>query len=422
MNEKYANGGFGHALRGAALQARLAAVEDDNYVLSPDPVSTTSHLEVYDAGDIDPTQIPPRAWLLGVTFARQFLSGVIAEGGTGKTAVRYAQFLALASGRNLTGEHVHQRCHVLIVCLEDNLVEVKRRIAAAMLHHGVSRKEIRGYLFYCTPKGLKLLFVDEKGAPAVGELHKALVTLIRELKIDLVAIDPFVKSHGVGENDNNAIDAVCTMLANLADEFNIAVDFAHHARKGAAQPGDGSRSRGASSSNDAGRLMRTLTAMNEDEAKLFGLTAKERPAFIRYDDAKVNLTIKSGEATWFKLVGVHLGNCAVNPLYPRGDHVQTVEPWTPPDIWKAPTATIQTILDEIDTAFEAEEAYSNAPNAKDRPAWKVVTKHLERTEPQAREMIREWVKNDVLTLDDYTDKADRKKRKGLKSNPAKRPG
>jgi hypothetical protein len=46
-------------------------------------------IEVHDAGDIDPTAIPPRGWLLGTTFCRKFISGLVAEGTAGKTAIRY---------------------------------------------------------------------------------------------------------------------------------------------------------------------------------------------------------------------------------------------------------------------------------------------------------------------------------------------
>jgi hypothetical protein len=38
------------------------------------------HIEVHNAGDIDPTKIPPRGWLLGTTFCRQFISGLNAAG------------------------------------------------------------------------------------------------------------------------------------------------------------------------------------------------------------------------------------------------------------------------------------------------------------------------------------------------------
>jgi len=79
--------------------------------------------------DVDPP--PPRAWLLGNTFCRTFLSSIIGGGGVGKTALRYAQALSLSTGRKLTGEHVFQRCRVLIVSLEDDDKELRRRIRAA---------------------------------------------------------------------------------------------------------------------------------------------------------------------------------------------------------------------------------------------------------------------------------------------------
>ena len=41
--------------------------------------------------------------------------------------------------------------------------------------------------------------------------------------------------------------------------------------------------------------------------------------------------------------------------------------------------------------------YSDAPNATDRAAWKVVLEHApDKTETQAREIIKTWVKNGVL--------------------------
>jgi AAA domain len=71
-------------------------------------------LEVWDAGD--DTEMPlPRGWLLANVFARGFMSSLLADGGVGKTALRYAQALSLACGRELTGEHIFQRCRVLII-------------------------------------------------------------------------------------------------------------------------------------------------------------------------------------------------------------------------------------------------------------------------------------------------------------------
>ena len=401
---------------------RLARAQDSQGDVRGD-LARLPIIEIHDAGDIDPTQIKPRQWLLGITFCRKFISGVIAEGGGGKTATRYAQYLAAATGRNLTGEHVHVRSRTLIVCLEDDLDEVRRRIGAAMLYHGVTREEIMGWLFYCTPKGLKLLATNTPGGGVVvGDLYSELRKLIPELKIDIVGIDPFIKSHGVDENDNNAIDQVCIMLAQLADECNCAIDIPHHARKGAAQPGEADRSRGASALVDAARLMRTITGMTADEAKLFGVSNADRTALIRVDDAKVNLTPRSADAMWFKLVGVSLGNTEVDPIYQHGDVVQTVERWFPPDLMAGITIAIAAIiLDAIDAGLPNGDRYSDHNAATKRAAWKVVKEHVpDKTDEQAREIVRTWVKNKVLFLEDYSD-TNSDPAKGLRLDQTKRP-
>ena len=91
------------------------------------PPADDGELLGWDAGDDD--QIPPpRGWLLGTSFCRGFASSLLGDGGVGKTALRYAQMLSLATGRALTGEHVFQRCRVLILSLEDGPDELRRRL------------------------------------------------------------------------------------------------------------------------------------------------------------------------------------------------------------------------------------------------------------------------------------------------------
>ena len=107
-------------------------------------------LREWDFGE-DASLPPPREWLLGATFCRTFLSSLLAAGGVGKTALRYAQFLSLATGRNLTGEHVHLRCRVLVISLEDDENELKRRMLALMKYHGISHDDVRGWLFVSAP-------------------------------------------------------------------------------------------------------------------------------------------------------------------------------------------------------------------------------------------------------------------------------
>jgi hypothetical protein len=161
--------------------------------------------------------------------------------------------------------------------------------------------------------------------------------------------------------------------------------------------------------------------MSEDEAKAFGMKAEDRPLHVRLDSGKVNTAPPSREATWFKLIGVPLGNG--NAEYPNGDEVQTLVCWQPPDTWEGLSSVqLNAALTDIDAGLPNGQRYSDAARAPARAAWQVVQRHCpERSEPQCREIIRTWVKNGVLYNEDYEDPVDYKERKGLRVDASKRP-
>jgi hypothetical protein len=376
-------------------------------------------LNEWDAGDHTDLP-PPREWLLGNQFCRRFLSGLLAPGATGKTALRMLQYLSLATGRPLTGQHVFKRGRVLLLSLEDDDTELRRRLAAARMHHGIDPDELKGWLFCATPKGIKLADVKD-GAKVAGPLEAMLRDTIQRRQIDLLGLDPFVKLHALEENDNGSMDFVCDLLVKLAIEFNIAVDVPHHTKKGQQTAGDADAGRGASAARDAGRLMYTLTRMTDGEGETFGIPADQRRLFVRLDSSKVNIAPPSGEATWFKLIGVHLDNGTVD--YPNGDDVQTVISWQPPKTWGGlSSAQLNAALDEIEAGLPNGQRYSDAGPAKTRAAWPVVQGHCpDRTEPQCRQIVNTWVETGVLFNDEYDDPIDRKTRKGLRVCHGKRP-
>jgi 5S rRNA maturation endonuclease (ribonuclease M5) len=388
---------------------------------APTPAKTAG-LGEWDAGDdVDPP--PPRGWLLGNIFCRGFMSSLLGDGGSGKTATRYAQLMSLATGRALTGEYVFERCRVLIVSLEDDDWELRRRILAARLHHGVELSEMKGWLFLATPgaAGGKLMTIDKNGRLNRGALADKLEATITARKIDLVYLDPFIKSHSVGENDNTAIDEVAQVLTDLAAKHDIAIDTPHHVSKGAPDPGNANRGRGASAQKDAGRLVYTLSPMSTDEAQAFGLKEEERRLLVRMDSGKVNIAPPMSKAQWFRLIGVPLGNAT--DRYPNGDNVQTIEPWTPPDTWAdLNSPLLNRILDDIDAGLPDGNRYSDGPNVGDRAAWKVVVEQAPtKTEAQAREIVKTWVKNGLLKVEQYENPQTRKMVKGLRVDPTKRP-
>jgi hypothetical protein len=376
----------------------------------------------WDAGD-DSELPPPRGWLLGNVFCRGFMSSLLADGGVGKTAVRYAQLMSLAIGRPLTGEYVFQRCRVLIVSLEDDTKELRRRILAARLHHKVELSELKGWLFLAAPgaAGGKLMTADKAGRLVRGSLADKLEHIIQTRNIDLVYLDPFIKSHSVEENSNSAIDDVAQLLTDIGAKYDIAIDTPHHTSKGTADPGNANRGRGASAHKDAGRLVYTASPMSAEEAEALGVFEDTRRMLLRIDGAKVNIVPPMTKAKWFRLVSVPLGNAT--DLYPNGDDVQTVEPWTPPDTWADLSSDLlNRILTAIDNGLPDGNRYSDSHNAKERIAWTVVMEHApQKTEAQAREIIRTWVKNGVLVPEDYTNPVTRHEVKGLRVNAAKRP-
>jgi AAA domain len=387
-----------------------------------DNTDQAESLGEWDAGD-DNEVIPPRGWLLGNIFCRRFVSSLHGDGGVGKTATRYAQYLSLAAGRSLTGEHVFQRSRVLVISLEDDVDELRRRILAARLHHKIERHELKGWLFLAAPgrKGGKLMTVDKNGRLAPGGLVAKLVDVIVERQIDLVALDPFVKAHSVEENSNSAIDEVVQILSELAVTHDMAVDTPHHTAKGRAEPGNADGGRGASAAKDAMRLVYTLTPMTEDEAKAFGLTEAERRQLVRMDSGKVNIAPPLAQAKWFRLVGIPLGNAS--DLYPNGDEVQTVEPWTPPDVWAGLNSQLlNQILTDIDAGMPDGNRYTDVASAKDRLAWDVIRKHAPHTtEAAARQIIKAWVTTGLLISQKYENPTTRKDVKGFRVDSTKRP-
>ena len=381
------------------------------------PAPAPADLEIWEAADDVGQDIPPRGWLLGNTFCRKFVSSLIADGGTGKTALRIAQALSLATGRPLAGEYVFEKGNVLLVSFEDDADELRRRVRAAMQHYRIGADDIRGRLFLTTPGRVagKLLELHPRtGKTQTGTLVALLEAAIIKHKLDLVILDPFVKTHSVPENENSLMDEVIQILANLANEHDIAVDIPHHTGKGrAATPGDADRSRGATAVKDGARLVYTLTSMSKEEAAKLGVDNPR--GFTRVDSGKVNLVPQTAEA-WFRLVSVGIGNRTA--LYPSGDFIQVAEPWTPPLALDGITDDIEcTILAAIDAGIDAGKnlySLSNTAKAGTR-AWEVVQEHLPgKTEGQCKEVVKAWLKAGRLESVDYVNTHTRQARKGLK--------
>lgn len=376
-------------------------------------------LEVWDAGE-DPGAIPPRQWLLGNQFCRGYLSSIVAAGGVGKTSLRLLQYMSMATGRPLCGQHVFKRSRVLIISLEDDAEEMQRRLQAALDFHQIPRSELRGWMGVSCPKGHKLAVLKNRDR-IIGPLKAQLCDAIEQFQPDLVSLDPFIKTHSMSENDNGDMDYVCDLLVTIAVDYNIAIDSPHHVHKGTVTPGDADAGRGASGIKDAARLVYTLATMNKEEAGEFGINPDDRASYIRLDPAKINIAKHSSIATWFQLHSHNIGNGDAD--YPHGDSIQVAKPWTPPGRWAGTEALgLNKVLDDIAAGPGDNTRYSNAPSAKDRAVWPVVRKYYPaKTEAQCRQIINGWLDTGLLYEVEYREQKTHRDRKGLAVNDGKRP-
>ena len=351
-------------------------------------------------------------------ICRGNLSGLISAGAGGKTTVRIVQLLSAASDRSLTGEHVFVRCRVMIVCLEDDMKELRRRVRAAMLHHKVTPKDVKGLLILTTPRGLKIAELESKtGKVVAGGLYRALVKAIDELKLDIVCIDPAIKAHSVkGKRQPRN------------RRFRFAADRSrrgekHRDRPAVSRAQSGRRQRWRCQSR-AGRGL----AQGRSSASHTRSPACPRPKPRRWGSARTSACSSSGStaprstsrrrrrtATWFRLVGVNLGNG--NATYPNGDNVQTVERWTPAPLFDGlSTADLNCVLRKLGAGMGDGRRYSLASAAKDRAAWHAVQEQFpELDQARCRAIIAAWKKNELFEIGDYDDPVRRTKATGILS-------
>jgi hypothetical protein len=285
-----------------------------------------------------PQQIPLRRWLYGDTYIRSFVSVLAAPGGAGKTTLYVAEALAIATGRPLVGITPAERTGVWIMNLEDPADEMERRIGAAAIHYGIRQEDIAGRLLVDAgrDKPLTTAHQTRDGVVIHQPMIDAIVEVIRRKKIGVLIVDPFVASHAVSENDNQAVNAVLASWRLIADMTACCPVLVHHFRKLNGEEGSIDSVRGGSAMIGAVRTARVMNVMSDAEAARLGIEEADRRRYVRIDNAKNNLAPPAASAQWIELRSVDLGNGS--GISPHGDKVGVAVPWSPPSAWEGITA------------------------------------------------------------------------------------
>lgn len=276
----------------------------------------------------DPSTLPRREWLYGRHYIRKFVSATFSPGGIGKSSLAIVEALSMTSGRLLLEVRPRHRLKVAYWNGEDPMEETERRVFAAALHYGLGADDLEDWLHLGSGRDAPLVLAEQTSAGTVilAPNVERVMEAIRELELDVIIIDPFVSSHRVTENDNNAIDMVVKTWARIADQGNVAIELVHHTRKANGAETTVEDGRGASALLYAARSARVLNAMTKEEGERAGV--ERHRSYFRVDNGKANLAPPPEGSDWHHMVSVDLDN---GDAFNEGDHVGVVTTWKWPD-------------------------------------------------------------------------------------------
>lgn len=262
----------------------------------------------------DPSTIPPREWVYDTHLIRKFVSLTVSPGGLGKSSLALVEALSMVTNRPLLADAIIHEKNLKVWYWngEDPQDETRRRVMAACKHYGITADDIGGRLFTDSGRDKPLILgqIDKGGIVLNEDLFTEIENTMIENGIDVFMADPFVSAHRLGENDNNAIDALIKRLGKLADRTNAAIEIVHHVRKPNSTQAetDVNDARGASALIGGVRSARVLNVMSEDIRADAGVSADVVKRYFSVSDGKANMSPRAAEARWRYLESVNLDN------------------------------------------------------------------------------------------------------------------
>ena len=345
----------------------------------------------------DALTLPRREWVYGYDYIKKYISVTASAGGIGKTSAIIVEALAIATGKPLLGTNVKQQTNVWVINLEDPISEMQMRTIAAMQHYGITPDDIKGRLFMDGEDTMEITLAAEgrDGLIANNDLLAAMIRVIKQNKIGVVILDPFVSAHLVNENNNGSIQAVVAMLRKLARDTNSSVQLVHHIRKGNGDDATIDSVRGAGSLIGAARAARVINRITPDDAIALGVDEHEALGIFRVDDGKANLAPPSDKAVYRRMQSVEIAN---------GEHIGVATEFKLPDLFDGVTTkNLYNVQRTIGKAEEADSAYRANAQA-DNWVGKAVAAELDldlgkpNHVAKTKAIIKQWISSGSLQV------------------------
>ena len=345
----------------------------------------------------DALTLPRREWVYGYDYIKKYISVTASAGGIGKTSAIIVEALAIATGKPLLGTAVKQQTNVWVINLEDPISEMQMRTIAAMQHYGLTPDDIKGRLFMDGEDTMQITLAAENrdGLITNDDMLAAMIRVIKQNKIGVVILDPFVSAHLVNENNNGSVQAVVAMLRKLARDTNSSVQLVHHIRKGNGDDATIDSVRGAGSLIGAARAARVINRITPDDAIALGVDEHEALGIFRVDDGKANLAPPSDKAVYRRMQSVEIAN---------GEHIGVATEFKLPDLFDGVTAkNLYNVQRTIGKAEEADDAYRANAQA-DNWIGKAVAEELKldlgkpNHVAKTKAIIKQWISSGSLQV------------------------
>jgi AAA domain len=318
--------------------------------------------------------IPHRKWLYGFDLVRGELTVIGSPGGAGKSSLAIGMAICVTTDRELLGEKLRGggNLRALVINGEDSTDEIRRRIYAFCLAHGVAEHDLDGLTFAGADdlrvQRISFLTTSEKGISALNQGgFDALQLALDALHPDVIVLDPLVSFCAGGNmNDNAVMSLVMRKLKEIAAQYECAVLIVHHTRKGG-EAGNVETISGAAAITNLARRAIMPAPLTAEEATKLGILPSERLQYFRLVDAKSNLAPRATDSPLYWLHSVELPN-PEPPLYPHGDAVQAITrvvlPIQPSGVASADDMKIEAaILNLVDDGKEIDgQAYPYSPS------------------------------------------------------------
>lgn len=391
---------------------------------------TIDPIPLVSAFPIDEVHLPVRDWSVPGLLLKRNLTVLVAPPGSGKSLFTLQIAIAIALGMVWSGWSPRRPEKVLIVNIEDDIDEMRRRLVAAARTMGVDPAGLEGrILLVDNPENVVIARTDSRTKTVIRTpLVEKLIATIVEQDIGVVVADPFAETFEGDENSNSEVKWAGILWREVARRADCCLMLVHHTKKYAGgMAGEADASRGGGALIGTARIMSTLFMMTEDEASAMNVPPEDRTRYVRFDDAKANQS-RLGVVRWFEKQTVTLNNG--NGFLP-GDEVGVLVPWKPPgaldgisihQINQALDAIDRGIVDDAGAPTGHFYTATAAGARNDRWAGHVLKQHFGCEDAVAKKLVKDWLGRGVLEVTEYLDRRTRRTLKGVVAPQQNRPG